>query len=53
MGADNVILGSDWPHMEGLEQPREIFEEIEGLSDDVKKKILYTNTAALNERRPA
>ena len=53
MGPDNVILGSDWPHMEGLEQPREIFEEIEGLSADVKKKILYSNTAALNERRPA
>ena len=53
MGADRVILGSDWPHMEGLEQPaghprgaRRRFAAAD------HEKILYTNTTALNERRP-
>ncbi len=53
MGPDRVILGSDWPHMEGLERPRDIFEEITEIPVDVQQKILHANTAALNERRPA
>ncbi len=52
MGADRVILGSDWPHMEGLEHPRDIFEELTAIPEDVQQKILYSNTTALNERRP-
>ncbi len=54
MGVDRVIYGSDWPHMEGMEQPRDILEEGEldpfSLADQAK--ILYENSAALNERRP-
>jgi predicted TIM-barrel fold metal-dependent hydrolase len=53
MGADRVIFGSDWPHMEGLEQPRDIFEELDGISLEDQKKILHDNTASLSERRPA
>jgi predicted TIM-barrel fold metal-dependent hydrolase len=55
MGADRVIYGSDWPHMEGMERPRDILdeEELDGISLADQKKILYENTAALNERRPA
>ena len=52
MGADRVILGSDWPHMEGLEHPRDIFEELTEIPTAVQEKILYANTKALNERRP-
>jgi predicted TIM-barrel fold metal-dependent hydrolase len=53
MGADRVIYGSDWPHMEGMEHPRDILEELDGVSLADQEKILYRNTAALNERRPA
>ncbi|MDA0272338.1 MAG: amidohydrolase family protein [Proteobacteria bacterium] len=53
MGADRVILGSDWPHMEGLEHPRDILDELGGVALDIQEKILLTNTAGLNERRPA
>ncbi|MCX5737229.1 MAG: amidohydrolase family protein [Proteobacteria bacterium] len=53
MGPDHVIYGSDWPHMEGMEHPRDILEELEGISLEDQVKILHRNTAALNERRPA
>ncbi len=52
MGADRVILGSDWPHMEGLEHPRDILEEVEGIAAADQEKILYRNVTALNQRRP-
>jgi predicted TIM-barrel fold metal-dependent hydrolase len=52
MGADRVILGSDWPHMEGLEQPKDILDELDAVPSKVQEKILLTNTAELNERRP-
>lgn len=55
MGADRVIYGSDWPHMEGMERPRDILdeEELDGISLTDQAKILYENGAALNELRPA
>ena len=52
MGADRVIYGSDWPHMEGMEHPRDIFEELDGVTPEDQAKVLYQNTAALNELRP-
>lgn len=52
MGADQVIYGSDWPHMEGMAYPREILDELDGVSLSDRPKILHDNTAALNERRP-
>jgi hypothetical protein len=53
MGADQVIYGSDWPHMEGMEHPRDILDELEGVSREDQVKILHRNTAGLNVRRPA
>lgn len=53
MGADNVIFGSDWPHMEGLADPKGILTEIEGLGEDSQTRFLYDNTSGLNERRPS
>ncbi len=53
MGADQVIYGSDWPHMEGMEHPRDILDELEGVSFPDQKKVLYENSAALNQLRPA
>ena len=53
MGADRVIFGSDWLHMEGMEHPRDILDELEGVSLADQAKFLHRNTAALNERRPS
>ncbi|MFP6808191.1 MAG: amidohydrolase family protein [Pseudomonadales bacterium] len=53
MGADRVILGSDWPHVEGVARPRDIIDYIHGISLAGQKKMLFTNTAALNELQPA
>jgi predicted TIM-barrel fold metal-dependent hydrolase len=50
MGANRVIFGSDWPHMEGLPHPRDIFSEIESLDDPTKKRFLHDNAAGLNTR---
>ena len=52
MGADRVILGSDWPHMEGLAHPKDILEELDKVSPADHKNILYNNAVGLNERRP-
>lgn len=53
MGEDRVIVGSDWPHMEGLEHPKDILEEIEDIPLDVQTKILHDNAAYLNKRTGA
>lgn len=52
MGADRVIFGSDWPHMEGLREPREILGELDGLDATERHQVLFANAADLNERRP-
>ncbi len=53
MGADRVILGSDWPHMEGLAEPRDLLAGLDGIDGSVQSKILHDNTAFLNQRQPA
>ncbi|MCP4904269.1 MAG: amidohydrolase family protein [bacterium] len=53
MGADRVVFGSDWPHIEGMPAPLDYVKEI-GRFDDAKKlRILRDNTRELNELRPA
>jgi predicted TIM-barrel fold metal-dependent hydrolase len=51
MGADRVIFGSDWPHMEGLEHPRDILADLVGFSAEDRRRILHDNGMDLNERR--
>jgi predicted TIM-barrel fold metal-dependent hydrolase len=53
MGADRVIYGSDWPHVEGLAHPRDILDELDGVSADDRQKVLFDNAVGLSERRPA
>jgi predicted TIM-barrel fold metal-dependent hydrolase len=51
MGSERVIFGSDWPHMEGLPDPRDILEEQAGLSDEVSRRFLHDTTLELTKRR--
>ena len=53
MGADRVIFGSDWPHIEGLEMPLDYVRELKEFDADDKRKMLLDNATGLNERRPA
>ena len=48
-----MIFGSDWPHMEGLAEPREILTELDGLDASQRGQVLFANATGLNERRPA
>lgn len=53
MGADRVIFGSDWPHIEGMPDPLDYVAELTQFDDVKKKKILHDNVTSLNELRPA
>ena len=51
MGADHVIFGSDWPHIEGMPTPLDYLEEIEDLTDDDLQLVMRDNTRYLNTPR--
>jgi predicted TIM-barrel fold metal-dependent hydrolase len=52
IGADHVIFGSDWPHIEGLPQPLDYLSEVEQFEEDDRRRILRDNVRSLNVRRP-
>ena len=43
IGADNVLFGSDFPHPEGMYDPVGFVDQLEGLSDTDKAKIMGGN----------
>ena len=53
MGADRVIFGSDWPHIEGMPRPLDYAAEVKELDVVNQRKILRENALELNELRPA
>ena len=52
MGANRVIFGSDWPHIEGMPKPLDYAAEVKELDDADQRLVLRDNALALNERRP-
>ena len=53
MGADRVIFGSDWPHIEGMEHPLDYVAELKVFSDeDAQRLVMHDNTAVLNTPQP-
>jgi predicted TIM-barrel fold metal-dependent hydrolase len=52
IGADHVLFGSDWPHAEGLADPRSFVDDLDGFSDDEVRAIMRDNALALS-RPPA
>ncbi len=53
MGADRVLFGSDWPHIEALPEPLDYAAEVEHLDDESRRLVLRDNVRELNVRRPA
>jgi predicted TIM-barrel fold metal-dependent hydrolase len=44
---DCLVMGSDWPHAEGLREPAEMFNRVEGLGNDRRKAFVRDNGMAL------
>jgi predicted TIM-barrel fold metal-dependent hydrolase len=53
MGADRVIFGSDWPHIEGMPRPLDYVAELKAFDDATRQRILRDNARELNALRPA
>jgi len=53
MGAERVIFGSDWPHIEGMPRPLDYARELAAFDDGAQRQILRDNARALNALRPA
>ena len=49
MGADRVIFGSDWPHIEGMPEPLDYVEELSSFGADDQRRILVDNARELNQ----
>lgn len=47
IGADRVLMGSDYPHPEGLAHPDEFAARLNGLPEEDQRRILCTNAAQL------
>jgi predicted TIM-barrel fold metal-dependent hydrolase len=41
--SDSIVMGSDFPHAEGLAEPADFAKLLDGLSDDVQRRILRDN----------
>ncbi len=44
---DRILFGSDWPHAEGLAQPRDFFANVASFSLDDQRKIMVENARSL------
>ncbi|QIX53765.1 amidohydrolase family protein [Rhodococcus sp. DMU1] len=44
---DCLVMGSDWPHAEGLREPADFFNKVEGLGDDRRRLFLRDNGLSL------
>src|SRR2546423_2705296 len=50
IGADRVLLGSDWPHPEGLSEPRAWLPDFAALTPEEQRKALRDNLKELSGR---
>jgi len=53
MGAERVIFGSDWPHIEGMPKPLDYAVELKQFDEATQQRILRDNARELNALRPA
>ena len=43
IGADQVLMGSDWPHAESIPHPRDYIRCLEGVEQNAIKQIMHDN----------
>jgi predicted TIM-barrel fold metal-dependent hydrolase len=47
IGVENIVMGSDYPHAEGLADPKDLVKELDGFSDQEIQMVLRENGLAL------
>ena len=52
MGADRVLFGSDWPHIEGMPDPLDYIPELNKFSAADRQLIMRDNVRVLTQRTP-
>jgi predicted TIM-barrel fold metal-dependent hydrolase len=54
MSVEHLLFGSDWPHAEGLAEPRTFAEDLraQGFTEDEIRLIMTTNGRQLTVRKP-
>ena len=50
LGADRLLMGSDWPHAEGLPQPSDYLRELKAFTAEEQKLVMHDNAAGLAKR---
>jgi predicted TIM-barrel fold metal-dependent hydrolase len=53
VGAERVIFGSDWPHIEGMPRPLDYAKELASFDAAAQRRILGENARELTALRPA
>jgi predicted TIM-barrel fold metal-dependent hydrolase len=53
LGADRVLFGSDWPHIEGMPTPLDYLGETDPLSSADRRRVLHDNAQELLTPRPS
>jgi predicted TIM-barrel fold metal-dependent hydrolase len=46
----SIVMGSDWPHAEGMAEPADYRKLLDGLPEDVKDAIMHDTGRALADR---
>ena len=44
---ERILFGSDWPHGEGFERPKDFFANVANFSVEDQRRIMYENARAL------
>jgi predicted TIM-barrel fold metal-dependent hydrolase len=52
VGVDRMLMGSDFPHAEGIAEPAGYVEELADFSTREVRMIMRENALGLAERRP-
>jgi predicted TIM-barrel fold metal-dependent hydrolase len=47
IGIEHVLLGSDWPHPEGIARPIDYLDDVAGVSPEGQRRILRENLREL------
>ena len=53
VGPERVVFGSDWPHPEGVAEPRQFAKYLDGVAAGDVRRIMRDNAAELLTRRPS
>jgi predicted TIM-barrel fold metal-dependent hydrolase len=54
VGSDHIVMGSDYPHVEGLAEPATFIKDLQNFDYTLEqsKAVMYDNGKALSVRRP-